>query len=286
MAITAEAIKRLKAQLLTSGVRQRDQALFQVVDQLIDAVTQSITGVQTLTGGGGGGGGGILAQTFTTVNNDQATLPNSRQLWPGQGINFNNQGQKLVIDAVIPFPRDGEDGEMGMIGPPGIQGIMGPIGPMGPPGFDAYLEYSEPVITIPNFYEKGLWTPEFGGSGGKSGQVYSSQYGSYTRLFNRFIFATFGVTLSTLGTLTGQVQIEGLPYPSINNSNYRSVMPVFWISFTTAFVYVQGTITGNSKVVGLFGATAATTNMAGTPLAQADLTNTSRIVGTISYEMD
>lgn len=53
--ITGTAIKRLKSQLLTSGVRQRDQALFQVIDQLIDAVSQSVTDASAPSSGGGGG---------------------------------------------------------------------------------------------------------------------------------------------------------------------------------------------------------------------------------------
>jgi len=135
--MTPEAIDRLHASLLTSGIQQQNNALFFVVDQLINAVRQALTGVQIITGGGGGGGG-ILGQTFATVNNDQASLPNSRQLWPGQGINFNNQGQKLVIDAVLPFIMDGQDGEDGMWGPPGIQGPIGPAGPSGSGSMSGY----------------------------------------------------------------------------------------------------------------------------------------------------
>jgi hypothetical protein len=148
MAMTPQAIDRLKASLLTSGVQQQNNALFFVIDQLINAVRDSLTGVQTITGGGGGGGG-ILGQTFATVNNDQATLPNSRQLWPGAGIQFNDQGQKLVIGAAYPFIMDGEPGEDGPIGPPGIQGpigLTGPAGPSGPPGMEGYNECCGEVV--------------------------------------------------------------------------------------------------------------------------------------------
>lgn len=128
----------------------------------------------------------------------------------------------------------------------------------------------------------GTWTVTIGGAGGESGQVYSSQVAHYVKI-GPFVTATFGVTLSTLGSITGQVQIEGLPFASLNVSGYRNVVPIFWIGTATAFVLVQGTVVDNSTVVSLFGATAATTNMAGTALVQADLNNTTRFVGQVNY---
>src|SRR5689334_3549832 len=51
-------------------------------------------------------------------------------------------------------------------------------------------------------YEEGTWTPGIGGSGGQSGQAYSIQVGSYVKIGKR-VFADFTITLSTLGTVTG-----------------------------------------------------------------------------------
>jgi hypothetical protein len=137
--ITPEVIDRLHANLLTSGVQQQNQALFFVIDQLINAVRQSLSNVQALTGGGGGGGGGILAQSFLTMDPDGATLPNSAQ-FVTHNLNINRSGNKFTVNAPVPYPHDGEDGEMGMIGPPGIQGMPGLMGPIGPPGMDAFCE--------------------------------------------------------------------------------------------------------------------------------------------------
>lgn len=103
------ALDRLKSQLLTSGLQERNQALFQVINQLIDFLRQSInltasqiTAITSSTSGGSGGG--------TIITNG----------------------------AVMPL--DGEDGADGIPGIPGPQGIQGLIGPMGPPGIDGDCE--------------------------------------------------------------------------------------------------------------------------------------------------
>lgn len=155
MSLTAATIDRLKAQLLTSGLSQRDQPLFQVVNLLIDGVRQSLVVTDALTGTGSGSGSSssILGQSFVTIDNDQTTLANSRQITAGAGIGFNDNGERLIISSAIPFPNDGEKGEPGPIGPPGLQG---PIGATGPAGSGALLPYIfdaqgdiEPEILMP-----------------------------------------------------------------------------------------------------------------------------------------
>lgn len=150
--ITPEVIDRLHANLLTSGVQQQNQALFYVIDQLINAVRQSLANVQTITGGGGGGGGGILGQSFLTMDPDAATLPNSAQ-FVTSNLNINRSGSKFTVNAPVPYPHDGEDGIDGfpIPGPQGIQGIQGPIGP---PGLDAYCEECPIPLPIGNIFSQ------------------------------------------------------------------------------------------------------------------------------------
>lgn len=106
----AVSLDRLKAQLLTSGLSQQNQALFQVINQLIDAVRGA-----TVTANAGGGGTGSVGP-------------------PGP------QGANAVS---FMYGYDGVDGEDGQPGQPGPQGFSGAIGPQGPaglgvPGFDGY----------------------------------------------------------------------------------------------------------------------------------------------------
>ena len=98
-------LDRLKAQLLTSGLQEKNQPLFQVINQLIDTMRQGINQLQTsitnITPSGGSG-------SSTIISNAAGMMP-------------------------IDFGQDGNDGLMGMPGPQGLRGLTGP---QGPPGMD------------------------------------------------------------------------------------------------------------------------------------------------------
>lgn len=102
MALSTLTLDRLQSQLLTSGLQQRNSALYQVIDELIKYIrtlNQATFGIST---GGGSGGGGIANDTFITVANETATLPNSRQLVAGDNItlDISNPGQ-IIISASL-----------------------------------------------------------------------------------------------------------------------------------------------------------------------------------------
>ncbi len=132
MAITIETLDRLKSQLLTSGIQDKNQALFQVINQLIDSVRQGFGDVNTqVFAPSGGGPSGIANQTFLTYGQDSATLPNSAQLIAGEGIQFNKNGNKLIISTGL-TRGIGEYGESDFgtnefIGNPGNTGSIGSL---------------------------------------------------------------------------------------------------------------------------------------------------------------
>lgn len=147
----------LKLRLQTSGIRKSNQPLYDVINQLIDALHGTSTAVESITGGSGGGGNpATLPQTFLTEALEQASLPNSKQLLAGAGITFVDTLTERTIEAgniietIAPTSfmpgidgDDGEPGPPGMVGAtgiPGPQGIAGPQGPQGIPG---------PVLIIP-----------------------------------------------------------------------------------------------------------------------------------------
>jgi len=100
-------LDRLKAQLLTSGLQEKNQPLFQVINQLIDTMRQGMnelsTSITNITPSPSGGG------SSTIITN-------------GAGVMATDYSEQI-----------GSDGPMGI---PGPQGFPGPIGPMGPPGMD------------------------------------------------------------------------------------------------------------------------------------------------------
>lgn len=127
----------------------------------------------------------------------------------------------------------------------------------------------------------GSWTPVIGGSGGTSGQVYGIQVGRYVK-HGTLVVCQFRVQLSTLGTITGNVQIQGLPFTSENTTNLSGSLHIgYWLNTTTALVQLGGELAPNSTAVTLRGAGSATTSLSA--LVQADLSNTTYLDGYISY---
>jgi hypothetical protein len=132
MSISADTVDRLKAQLLTSGLSQQNQPLFQVINLLIDAVREAFNAGTVVTGGGSGGGSGLVNASYITQL-PEGGLPNSRQLIAGSGINIvHTPNGRTVVHSAIPYFADsGGEGEDGPPGPPGLPGAAGPVGPAG-----------------------------------------------------------------------------------------------------------------------------------------------------------
>jgi hypothetical protein len=168
---------------------------------------------------------------------------------------------------------------------------------------DAYLEiigpssqgllanwYRFPATQVPSSnvntlddYEEGTWTPVIGGAGGTSGQAYSAQTGTYIRI-GRLVIVFFRVALSTLGTITGNAEIQGLPFTSSADVQVRPGI-VNWANMTTALILCQTALGVSVTAAALRASTAATTNFT-TSLVQADLSNTTVLNGSIAYLTD
>jgi len=71
-----------------------DNSLYQVVQEIIERLTQfqfeTVLPSEPVTGGGGGGGGATKFATYHTKNDETAALPNSVQLLAGTGIVFDD----------------------------------------------------------------------------------------------------------------------------------------------------------------------------------------------------
>lgn len=70
-------------------------------------------------------------------------------------------------------------------------------------------------------YEVGTFTPVLGGAGGTSGQSYGLQAGNYVKIGDR-VFIDANTSLSTKGTITGNLRVTGLPFTSKSGSDYRA----------------------------------------------------------------
>ena len=130
-------------------------------------------------------------------------------------------------------------------------------------------------------YEENTWTPVIGGSGGTSGQTYAYQVGWYVKV-GKLVTVGGYVELSAKGTITTNVQIQGLPFTIENVSNARAVGSLEWISLGTTWVSIVAELIPNTTVATLRGTTvAAASNSA--PLSTADIQNGTAFAFTFAY---
>lgn len=130
----------------------------------------------------------------------------------------------------------------------------------------------------------GSWTPVIGGSGGESGQSYTSQAGTWVKIQHQgfsIITVTGEAVLSAKGTITGAVQIKGLPFAAANVANQNQICPMSWASLATNWTYLQGVIGPAAQTVTIAGTTAAATGV-GT-LTTTDIANTSVLAFNATY---
>lgn len=130
---------------------------------------------------------------------------------------------------------------------------------------------------------EGDWTPRIGGSTSESGQSYSTQLGSWKRIGN-LVYIHAAVTLSVLGTITGNVRIKGLPF-RVAAINFRQC-PILWDNTVTNYVYLCGFFVGNvgAKDIELRALTAAGAGLA--VVAQANIQAGTSFFASGCYETD
>jgi len=129
-------------------------------------------------------------------------------------------------------------------------------------------------------YEEGTWTPVIGGSGGTSGQTYSTQTGTYTKI-GRQVTCNFVATLSAKGTITANLQIQGLPFTS--GIGYSAICFAWWyLAASTTVVWLGGSTAASNTVATIYAATVATAS-SGNNLTTADIGNSCQLQGTIIY---
>jgi hypothetical protein len=210
------ALDRLKSQLLVSGIQQRDNALYQVINQLIGYVRQLIDETEGAINDITGGGGVNLGQTFVTTENELASLPSSRRIVPGSGINIHNDTQRLIIGASLIPGIDGEDGNDGLPGPQGpigLQGIQGLPGPFLP--FESEQDNSLPVSPLGNIKEFLDWqTYNPVSATGITALGDGSLYGEFTIINKTVVFIT-RLAVGATTTFSGALIQLSLPVPSV-----------------------------------------------------------------------
>lgn len=125
-------------------------------------------------------------------------------------------------------------------------------------------------------YEENTWTPTITGSTSATGQAYTTQAGRYVKI-GKLVLIHGRVTLSTLGTITGNVLIGGLPFTA-DASVFSAVTIPFFLNLNSLQYGIGGVINNNNTIIGLYGVPAGIGATGVTALVQADLTNTSDFI--------
>lgn len=164
----------------------------------------------------------------------------------------------------------------------GTQAMTGKLdlGTIGQIQFPATQDASADANTLDD-YEEGTWTPVLGGAGGTSGQTYVGQIGRYVKI-GRLVLAQFRIELSAKGTITGNVQIQGLPFASDSATSLPSVSLLRFDTLAVAKISVHARITAGVSVAALegFGAAAVSNDSA---LTTTDIANGTILEGTLIY---
>jgi hypothetical protein len=152
--------------------------------------------------------------------------------------------------------------------------------PFGKIQFPATQNPSTDVNTLDD-YREGSWTPTLSGASGGSGQTYATQTGAFQKV-GRWVSANFYIVLTAAGTLTGDLQIRGLPYAG-DAQNVLHVATIGWHQLATNYTSIVGSLDPFATWIRLTGATtASTTNAIGVP--PSAVRNDSIFFGSVRYQ--
>lgn len=148
------------------------------------------------------------------------------------------------------------------------------------------LQFPEPQVPSTNAntmddYEEGSWTPVIGGSGGQSGQVYASQVGRFVKI-GKMVWAQGYANLSNKGTITSNVEIQGLPFTSEDTVNVYAAATYSYWTLATNWILITGYANPNTTTIRVSGISAAGTGPPAS-LTTADIANNTDFMLSICY---
>lgn len=126
--------------------------------------------------------------------------------------------------------------------------------------------------------------PVIGGVTSESGQAYGSTFGKYARMGDGYgvqFWAT--VTLTTKGTITGDVVIKNLPF-ALQTGTGTVICNVYFANLATNWIMVQGLLDAGTTQLRLVGAQAA--GAAPIALTTADIANNTVFIISGTYWTD
>ena len=130
-------------------------------------------------------------------------------------------------------------------------------------------------------YEEGTWTPVLKIGGATTGISYGAAVGSYTKIGN-LVNASLYVLLSSKGSATGSVTIDGLPFASANTTNGFASAHIGSILACTWANYPAGYLSKNTSAITFNQYTEAGGSSG---ISNSNLTDTSSFIMSITYRV-
>ena len=130
-------------------------------------------------------------------------------------------------------------------------------------------------------YEEGTWTPVLKIGGATTGIGYGAAVGSYTKIGN-LVNASLYVLLSSKGSATGSVTIDGLPFASANTTNGFASAHIGSILACTWANYPAGYLSKNTSAITFNQYTEAGGSSG---ISNSNLTDTSSFIMSITYRV-
>jgi hypothetical protein len=109
------------------------------------------------------------------------------------------------------------------------------------------------VAALQAQYSSGAWLPTLQGSTLGGTPTYTIQSGTWEKV-GRMVTARFSVAISALGGPTGNMQISGLPFTSVNSANDNGGCTIHFMSGVTldaGYVTLTGIVAPNTALVAL-----------------------------------
>jgi len=130
-------------------------------------------------------------------------------------------------------------------------------------------------------YEEGTWTPVLIGSDTQSGQAYSTQQGTYTKI-GRQVNCQFNVNLSTEGTFgNNYILLSGFPFTISSSVNTVHLTNLYFVGMATNYISIGlQAFEGNSKAY-LWAKKSASASREYVGLT--DLTDSTQLTGQFTY---
>jgi hypothetical protein len=201
-----------------------------------------------------------MAASYPTSVKSFTTKSNGGTIDAAHVNDVQDEVAAMQTDLLTAFPGGGADG--------------------GQIKFPASQNASSDVNTLDD-YEEGTWTPVLGGAGGTSGQTYSSQVGNYIKIGKK-VWVQFFMVLTAKGTITGNLQIQGLPFTSVSSATAVSGADIaYFANMGSNIVKLSALTVTNSSVANVLLTTAAAASVSNG--ATANVLDTTEVAGSFEY---